>query len=186
MGADTLLTVLTLLTGQIDAANIIAHANMVRSQTGVNFTNAAALALAWQETRSGRSKNTARGQEIWASKTTGKHCKSVVCVPGDSVRICREIGRMQLSPCNNYTKLDTRCTIQAIKDSIDVNIHCGLLFFVEKIKFCNGDIVCAIERYNGHGCIQVSKHTRRCSHQYIKEAATYIGLLYLHGWKESN
>lgn len=182
MGIDSLATVLALLTGQIDASRIIAHADTVRMQTGVNFPNSAALALTWQETRSGKTGNSARGPGVWKSKSTGQLCRKVVCFPGDSVRACREIGRMQLSPCHNFTNIDPRCTRQAITNDYDTNIHCGLLWYVEKIKLCAGDVICGIERYNGNGCITLIDKRILCSSQYRKDAEAYVGHLYLRGW----
>lgn len=182
MGIDSLMTVLALLTGQIDASRILAHADTVRMQTGVNFPNSAALALTWQETRSGRTRNSARGPGVWKSRSTGQLCKKVICVPGDSVRVCQEIGRLQLSPCNSYTHIDPRCTIKAIVNDLDTNIHCGLMLFVEKIKLCAGDVLCGIERYNGNGCIVLIDKRKLCSSQYRKEAVTYVGYLHLRGW----
>ena len=184
MGIDSLVTALILLTGQVDVSQMLVHANMVRAQTGINFPNSAALALTWQETRSGKTRNSARGLGVWKSKSTGKLCKNFVCIPGDSVRVCGEIGRTQLSPCQNYTSLDSRCTLQAIKDNYHLNVHCGLLWFVEKIKFCSGDVVCALERYNGNGCINITDKKRLCSLGYRKEALAYIGYLYLRGWHD--
>jgi hypothetical protein len=184
MGLDSLITALILATGQIDANRILAHADTVRLQTGIYFPDAAALALTWQETRSGKTKNSDRGPGVWKSKSTGKLCRSFDCVPGDSIRVCREIGRMQLSPCQKYVSLDPRCTLKAIIDSLDVNMHCGLLWYVEKIKLCKGDVICGIERYNGNGCIKLSSGKTLCSHQYRQEALAYIGLLYLRGWRE--
>lgn len=184
MGVDSLVTVLVLLTGQIDASRILAHADTVRLQTGIYFPDVAALALSWQETRSGLTRNSARGPGVWKSKFQGKLCKVVVCTPGDSIRVCREVGRMQLSPCNNYVAMDPRCSKKAIADNIDNNIHCGLLWFVEKLRLCQGDIACGLERYNGNGCIQIKSDKRLCSQQYRKEALAYIGELYLRGWRE--
>lgn len=183
MGIDSLVTALVLLTGQVDASRILAHADTVRSQTGIYFPDAAALALSWQETRSGITRNSARGPGVWKSKRTGQLCKRIVCVPGDSIRVCKELGRLQLSPCQNYTHIDPRCTIQAIRENYDTNVHCGLLWFVEKLKICAGDIGCGIERYNGNGCIQLTDKLL-CSYQYRKDALAYIGDLYLRGWKE--
>lgn len=184
MGLDSLLTALILATGQIDASRILAHADTVRQQTGVFFSDAAALALSWQETRSGATKNSARGPGVWKSRSTGKLCRAIVCVPGDSIRVCKEVGRMQLNPCTDFTKVDPRCTRKAIRDSLNVNIHCGLMWYVEKIKLCEGDVICAIERYNGNGCIKLNNHKTMCSHEYRKEALAYIGQLYLKGWRE--
>ncbi len=184
MGIDSILVALALLTGQVDANRIIAHADTIRWQTGINFQNSTALALTWKETRSGRTGNSARGPGIWASKLTGKSCKIVVCLPGDSVRVCRELGRLQLSPCQKYTQLDPRCTIAAIRDNYDTNVHCGLLWFVEKIKKCFGDVICGIERYNGNGCISISDKKRLCSLDYRKEALAYIGYLHLRGFHD--
>lgn len=184
MGVDSLMLALALLTGQVDASRILAHADTVRRQTGVNFPNSAALALAWQETRSGRTGNSARGPGVWKSRSTGQLCRKAVCLPGDSVRVCRETGRMQLNPCHNYTKIDPRCTLKNIINNYDDNIHCGLMLFVEKIKYCAGDVVCGIERYNGNGCIQLIDKRKLCSTQYRHDALAYIGYLHLRGWRD--
>jgi len=176
-GLDTLITALVLATGQVDAHRIMAHADTVRNLSGVYFPNSVALALSWKESRSGRTGNKARGPGIWKSKTTGKSCRETEpCMPGDSVRKCIEIGRMQLSPCHDYTKLDQRCTFYNIRESYDTNVHCGLLWFIEKLKTCQGDLACGIERYNGNGCVKVQEQ-KFCSTDYRKEALSYIGNL---------
>jgi len=95
------------LTGEIDAYRLKAHADSQMVPEKLVY------GIAWMETRSGRTGNTARGQGI---------------VDSLGVHHCREIGRMQLNPCINWQRLlkDYRCSLKRIKASYDDNVYCGI------------------------------------------------------------
>lgn len=108
-------TRLVYLTGEVDAYQLKAHADSQMVPERLVF------GIAWMETRSGITGNKARGPGI-------VHVDSIVLGQTFSHRICREIGRMQLSPCVNWQRLlkDYRCSLKRIKASYDDNVYCGI------------------------------------------------------------
>jgi hypothetical protein len=97
--------------------------------------------IAWMETRDGRKGNSQLGPgvlhkirkspstcRLWDGAT--KPWLPPVCAEFTEVRVCREIGRMQLSPCVNWTQVlqDDRCSLKRITESYQDNIHCGIKY----------------------------------------------------------
>ena len=112
----------TLMSGHSDALQLAAHAD----SAGVPLP--VALAVAWQESRSGAKGNAYRGRED-------------------------ERGRFQLHPRGSWRRTtygDARCTLLRVTRSYDDNLHCGLRHLAALARNC-GSWSCAIERYNGRG-----------------------------------
>lgn len=149
---------LQLQTGLVDAPALAAHARAISQRTGDRIPAVAIWAIAKQETGT--------GLHPWALGPGIIRTDSL----GHEYRICRERGRMQLSPCQNYTHLDRRCTTRAISTDYALNIHCGILWYDYKLRLCNGIQACAIESYNGSG---------PRARAYLKRCLEYIGQIHL-------
>src|SRR6266567_3434270 len=71
--------------------------------------------VAWEETRTGISRNQSRGPGIIKHDSLGH-----------TYHVCREVGRMQLKPCEDWTYLNPDCT----RKNLYVyrwNVWCGAL-----------------------------------------------------------
>ncbi len=116
------------LTGEIDAHLLKAQADSQAAPAKLIY------GLAWMETRSGRSGNRARGPGIVVVDSISYYRVSAHgYLPYEHThRKCREIGRMQLSPCVDWTQLlhDSRCSLKNIKEHYDDNVHCGVRYAV--------------------------------------------------------
>ena len=126
----------------IDREALAAHAD------SVGVPRAAAYALAWQETRTGRClPKCPRGQGIIVLDST----VFVVVDPKPGFiyfthHICREVGRMQINPCSRLEKKNPRCEFKRIRDNLDDNYACGLWYYSTLRK--DGERK-ALSRYNG-------------------------------------
>jgi hypothetical protein len=63
---------------------------------------------------------------------------------------CREVGRMQLSPCIPRTFLGPFCALDRLRASLADNIRCGAALLAD-LRRQHGSWSVAIERYNGRG-----------------------------------
>jgi hypothetical protein len=163
VGADySSKTSLVALTGLVDADRLTAHAD------SLGAPHRPVWGIAWQESRTGVKGNNVLGQGIlvpditryvWTGRTTGfEHPLK---------RVCREVGRMQLNPCVNWTQVlhDQRCTLHRITVSYDDNVHCGIENMLRLARTKGWTYVPSW--YNGGNA------------QYQKEVEQYLGHLTL-------
>lgn len=115
------------LSGLQDAHQLAVHAESLHVDKRLVW------GIAWQESRDGSKGNKVLGMGITRLLKTSCYMwdgATGKCLQYNEhlVRTCREIGRMQLNPCVNWTQLlhDQRCTLQRIKASYDDNVHCGI------------------------------------------------------------
>lgn len=148
------------LTGQVDAYQIKLHAD------SIHLPHEVALTITWNESRSGRLVNAYRGPGRWKTDTT-------VTLEDDTVitkhRICREIGRLQLNPCQRGWAQGPRCTVARVTASYDDNVYCGLRY-AQLLQVRCGDYTCAVRSYNGGGPL---------ADRYLTQSAEYLGRLRL-------
>lgn len=133
-----LLPLLASLSGHYDEPLLNHYAD------SLNVPREVVWAVAWQESRDGRKGNRYTGQGI---------------VLDNGVHICREIGRMQLSPCGPWTK--GTCSPVIVRRSYSANVRCGVLA-LRKLYERFGSWSDAIYHYNG-------------SRTYLQNALAYIG-----------
>jgi len=107
-------------------------------------------AVAWMESRDGRRGNEYRGPGR-------EQCDSAGCR-----RVCREIGRMQINPCIQWSI--------PVCNGVDIrryfgNIRCGAaILAARRVKY--GSWESAIRHYNGSGPL---------AERYLQTALAYIG-----------
>ena len=115
------------LTKEVDAAELANTADLVGIPRRVMWS------VAWEESRTGKSGNRVRGPGVIV----------------DGKATCREVGRMQLKPCQNWTNLSPQCTTRGLY-VYAINIYCGALRLKELYgKY--GTWTEAIRHYNGDG-----------------------------------
>ena len=139
---DEVTVTLVRLTNEVDAARLAAVADSVGVPRLVMWS------VAWEESRTGSKLNLYRGPgRVYTDSLGVEH------------RICREIGRMQLSPCVSWTFLDpVRCTRTAIT-TYQNNIYCGALNLA-RLHTLYGDWEDAIQRNNGAGSMAIEYKKR--------------------------
>jgi hypothetical protein len=170
------------------ASDLIDAKHLVPVADSFNIPHVVFFAIAWQETRRGDPNyRFPRGAGIvsldpkcvaeYATKHFGQSWKEfepelyIKC----EHRICREIGRFQMSPCVNWSKImnDSICTNANLlsKDkefAYRVNLHCAAKHLAELHNGYNW--VETIRRWNGQGNI---------SYKYQASVLSYIGRFYL-------
>ncbi len=147
-----LLLALQALSGHVDEQALNAYADSLKVPRQVVW------AVAYMETRTGRQGNKPLGpgvvDTIWVHDTL------------KIVRKCREVGRMQLRPCGNFTHLlGPRCSPALLKQ-YDNNVWCGVSY-LHYLHYKYGTWEDAIWHYNGD------------RHKYLNGAMEYLGRLYL-------
>jgi hypothetical protein len=159
---------LEVITGHVDARRLRAHAD------SLHVPRSPVYGIAWQESRDGSKGNKVLGVGI--VKVTVDTVFRAWGVDGklDSVKvvyhtkhICKEIGRMQLNPCVNWTQLlaDQRCSLKRVTISYDDNVHCGIL----NIKRCA----------HTQGWAKFASCYNGGNMKYQKEVEQYLGHLVL-------
>ena len=63
---------------------------------------------------------------------------------------CKEVGRMQLSPCESWAWLTPWCALAKVRESYSANIRCGAARLAYH-RLQLGSWGAAVERYNGRG-----------------------------------
>jgi hypothetical protein len=158
------------LSGLQDAHQLSAHADSLKVPRQLVWS------IAWQEGRSGAKGNNILGQGILRPDTVyreygidGKLSRVRVVYH----RMCREIGRMQLNPCVNWTRNlhDDRCSLKRITSSYDDNVYCAVMNMKRLAKLHNSWTYVP-SWYNGGSAV------------YQKEAEAYIGHLALKQYKD--
>lgn len=115
------------LTKEVDAAELANTADLVGIPRRIMWS------VAWEESRTGRLRNQIRGPGVIV----------------DGKVVCREVGRMQLKPCQSWTYLSSQCTTRGLF-VYAINIYCGALRLKELYgKY--GIWTEAIRHYNGDG-----------------------------------
>jgi len=148
------------LSGHVDAELLKAHADSLRVPYRLVW------GIAWMESRDGRKPNSkilGPGVLVQVKDTTYREWrdfgKGQVLVHVTTVtrtkHVCREIGRMQLSPCTDWVKLlnDSRCTLKRITNSLSDNVHCGVKY-LRTLKHKYGHWKDAPLHYNGASIYQ--------------------------------
>ena len=171
------------------ASDLIDAEHLAPVADSFNIPHAVFYAIAWQETRRGNFNYTfPRGPGVinlemgcisdFVAKNYNLKPASTFqlrLIAGCGKRVCREIGRYQMSPCVNWSKImkDPICTNANLlsKDkefAYRVNIHCAAEHLAGMHTGYNWAET--IRRYNGQG---------ELSYKYQASVLSYIGRFYL-------